>query len=125
MIGVENNLKINGVLLIIEHDSFTYADYMINDIEHGFYINVFNANTLEENFTSLKSKKSEKQTPSIDVHKYYSWREQDYHLRRHGFEYIRKQLFSNNINFSMNASRSYFYLYKLHNKENIPTSHTF
>ena len=38
-------LKINGLLIIVEHDAFTYADYMLNDIEHGFYLNVFNQST--------------------------------------------------------------------------------
>jgi ubiquinone/menaquinone biosynthesis C-methylase UbiE len=118
-------LKINGALIIVEHDSFTYADYMINDIEHGFYINVFNLNTSEENFINLSLSQSNKKIKSIDVNKYYSWPEHDYILRKNGFEYIRKQLYSNNINFSMGASRAFFYLYKLHNKNDIPANHTF
>ncbi len=118
-------MKINGSLIIVEHDSFTFADYMLNDIEHGFYINVFNENNPEEDYLHLKSKQIYKEKESIGVHRYFSWVELDYHLRRFGFEYIRKQLYSNNINFSLNASRAYFYLYKLHNKEFIPTSHTY
>jgi len=118
-------LKKDGLIIIIDHESFTYADYMLNDIEHGFYLNVFNKNTTEENFLDLKSKSIYKEKKSIGVHKYYSWVELDYNFRRHGFEYIRKQLFSNNINFSMGASRAYVYMFKLHNKEKIPASHTF
>lgn len=118
-------LKINGLLIIVEHDSFTYADYMLNDIEHGFYLNVFNKNTNEENFLDLKSKSIYKEKKSIGVHKYYSWVEQSYYLQKQGFEYIRKELYTNNINRSLGPSRAYMYIYKLHNKQKIPTSHTF
>lgn len=118
-------LKKDGLIIIIDHESFTYADYMLNDIEHGFYLNVFNKNTSEESFLDLKSKSIYKEKKSIGVHKYYSWVELDYNFRRHGFEYIRKQLYSNNINFSMGASRAYVYIFKLHNKLKIPASHTF
>ena len=118
-------LKKDGLLIIIEHDAFSYADYMLNDIEHGFYLNVFNQNTNEENFLDLKSKSIYKEKKSIGVHKYYSWVEQSYHFRKKGFEYIRKQLYSNNINRSLGASRAYMYIYKLNNKNKIPASHTF
>ena len=117
-------MKINGSLIVVEHDSFTYADYMLNDIEHGFYINVFNENSIED-YLNLKSKTFYKKDDSIGVHRYYSWPELDFHLRRHGFEWIRKQLYSNHINFSLSPSRPYFYLYKLHNKDFIPADHTY
>lgn len=117
-------MKINGSLIVVEHDSFTYADYMLNDIEHGFYINVFNENSIED-YLNLKSKTFYKKDDSIGVHRYYSWPELSYHLRRHGFEFIRKQLYSNHINFSLSPSRPYFYLYKLHNKDFIPADHTY
>ncbi len=116
---IKRILKINGTLIIVEHDAFTYADYMINDIEHGFYVNVFDQNTSEENFLDSKFRNLESKK-SIGIHKYYSWVEISYNLRKSGFEYIRKQLYSNNINYTMSASRAYFYLYKLDNKENIP-----
>ncbi len=118
-------MKINGSLIVVEHDAFSYADYMLNDIEHGFYINVFDENNVEEDYLNLKAKSVYKENESIGIHRYYSWPELDFHLRRHGFEYIRKQLYSNHINFSLNPSRAYFYLYKLHNKEFIPADHTY
>jgi ubiquinone/menaquinone biosynthesis C-methylase UbiE len=114
-------LKINGSIVIIEHDSFTYADYMLNDIEHGFYMNVFNENNQEENYLDLKDKTNMNDTStSIGIHKYYSWPELSYTLRNYGFDFIRKQLFNNHINTSSLATRAYFYLYKLTNKNFIP-----
>ncbi len=70
---------------------------MINDIEHGFYINVFNTDEKEK---------------SIGVHKYYSSPELDNHLRNYGFKYIRKEIFSNNINQSIGGARPFLYLYR-------------
>lgn len=118
-------LKINGSLIVVEHDAFTYADYMLNDIEHGFYINVFGENNVEEDYLNLKSKSVYKEKESIGIHKYYSWPELSFHLRKHGFEFVRKQLFSNHINFSLTATRAYFYIYKLTNKEYIPYNHKY
>jgi ubiquinone/menaquinone biosynthesis C-methylase UbiE len=124
---IKRILKLNGLLIIVEHDSFTYADYMINDIEHGFYMNVFDINANEENFldTQFQKAPSANKKKSIGVHKYYSWPEQSFILAKNGFSYVRKQLFSNDINLSMNASRAYFYLYKLGNKEDSPANNTF
>ncbi len=98
---IKRILKINGILIVIEHDSYTYADYMINDIEHGFYINVFNPAEKEK---------------SIGIHKYYSSVELNNNLINYGFEYIRKEIFSNNINQSIGGARPFFYIYTLGNK---------
>mgnify|MGYP000149983215 CR=1 FL=1 len=35
-------LKNGGLLLVVDHDSFTSAYYMLKDIEHGLYMNVYN-----------------------------------------------------------------------------------
>jgi len=113
---IKRILKKNGFLLIIEHDSFTYADYMINDIEHGCYINVFKSNTFNENFLNFtltkKNKKNENKI-SIDVEKYYSWPELTYMVLSYGFKYQVGRPYSNSIAETISGSRSIFILYKL------------
>jgi SAM-dependent methyltransferase len=106
-------LKKNAILLIIEHDAFTYADYMINDIEHGCYINVFKTNTFDENFLNLTSNKKKQEKNILGVSKYYNWPELSYLLESYGFRYKSSRPFNRILPESVSASRAFYYLYSL------------
>ncbi len=105
-------LKKNGILIIIEHDAYTYADYMINDIEHGLYINVFKINTNDENYLNLKSLKK-KEINSVEINKYYSLPEQTHLLSLYGFQYKFGRPFHNRIAPTISGSRSFINFYVL------------
>jgi ubiquinone/menaquinone biosynthesis C-methylase UbiE len=106
-------LKKNGILILIEHDAFTYADYMINDIEHGFYINVFKINTNEENYLNIKSFKKKEDDKSLGVYKYYSWPEQTYLVSSYGFQYKYARPYHNRLAPTISGTRSFIYFYVL------------
>ena len=101
-------LKKNGLLIILEHDSFTYADYMLNDIEHGFYMNVFNGNSPIEEF-STKNKSKNK----LGFVKYTDWVELDNLLDRYNLEYVSANNFSDSVYYSVTPSRTFWVIYKL------------
>jgi ubiquinone/menaquinone biosynthesis C-methylase UbiE len=107
-------LKNNGILIIIEHDAFTYADYMLNDIEHAFYINVFNENSLIEDYSSVsKKKKSDRKViKSLDVVKYYDWVELDNLLMKYNFTYQIGNMLQDHIKADTSATRVKFNIYK-------------
>ena len=67
-------LKKDGILLIREHDLFTYGDYMLADIEH------FKFDFIYKNF-SLKNT-----IKYLDITNYYNYLEWDYILLQNGFK---------------------------------------
>jgi ubiquinone/menaquinone biosynthesis C-methylase UbiE len=107
-------LKNNGILIIIEHDAFTYADYMLNDIEHAFYINVFNENSLIEDYPSVskKNKSNHKSIESLDIVKYYDWIELDNLLMKYNFTYQSGNMIKDHIKADTSATRVKFNIYK-------------
>ncbi len=108
---IKRILKNKGLLVIIEHDSFTYADYMLNDIEHGFYINVFKTNTLDESYLNLTSKNKKKDV--LGVSKYYSWPELGHIILLYDFEYKMGRPYNNSITMSTNATRPFSFIFQL------------
>jgi ubiquinone/menaquinone biosynthesis C-methylase UbiE len=91
---IKRILKKNGLLIMIEHDGFTPIDYMLFDIEHGLYINVYNDDSLTEEFSKL-SKDTKK--PDLGFIKYRDWVEYDNLFNKYGFEYKSASLFSEHI----------------------------
>lgn len=88
-------LKNNGLLIVIEHDAFTYADYMIADIEHGLGVHVYNPRDTD-----------------IGYIKYTNHIELNYKLNKYGFKPLHTSMFSSNINFDVSPSRIYYTIYK-------------
>lgn len=98
-------LKKDGILIILEHDSFTYADYMLNDIEHGFYMNVFDENSPIEEYSKTKNK--------LGYVKYNDWIELDNLVNKYNLEYVNAEVFSESITYSVTPSRTFWVIYKL------------
>lgn len=116
-------LKKDGVLVVIEHDAFTYADYMLADIEHAFYINVFNEDSTLEEFSSKISKKSKisknskkskkkQNIESLEIIKYYDWVELDNLLMKYNLKYMSGIFLHDSIKFDVSATRVMYGIYK-------------
>ncbi len=107
----------NGVLIIIEHDSFTFVDYMLNDIEHGLYVNVFN-DDYDDSFSNedykFRTQNIEKKK-YIDVVRYYDWLELDYIINKHNFTYKWGDVLSEHINMNIQSTRSFYFIYQKKN----------
>ncbi len=101
-------LKKNGLLIILEHDSFTYADYMLNDIEHGFYMNVFIEQSPIEEFS-----KKHKSKNKLGYVKYTDWIELDNLLYKYNLKYVAADIFSESVYYSITPSRTFSVIYKL------------
>lgn len=102
-------MKKNGLCVIIEHDSFTYADYMLNDIEHGFYMNVFNTDSNLESFSKKQISNTKNQLGFV---KYRDWIQMDNLLNKHNFQYMKADIFSEHINFETQPTRTFWCIYK-------------
>ncbi len=102
---IKRILKKDGLLIIIEHDSFTYADFMINDIEHGLYMNVFNDDTQLEETSKINN--------DLGYVKYFNWIELDNLTNKYGFEYTSADVLSEHINFNVLPTRTFWVIYKL------------
>ncbi len=109
---IKRILKKNGFLIIIDHDAFTYVDYMLADIEHGFYINVYNEDSYTEDYK--KSNKTSKN--SIDIAKYYDWIEISHLMNKYGFRYSRGDILSDHINTDVASTRASYYIFEHINK---------
>jgi ubiquinone/menaquinone biosynthesis C-methylase UbiE len=105
-------LKKDGILIIIDHDSFNYVDYMIADIEHAFYIHVFDENPRLEEYSKI-SKSKNKNIESLDIVKYYDWLELDNLLMKYNFKYMYGQFLNDSIKFDVSATRVKYGIYKI------------
>lgn len=111
---IKRILKKNGVLIIIDHDAFTYVDYMIADIEHAFYINVFDENPRLDEYSKIsKSKNKNKNIESLEIVKYYDWLETDNLLKNYGFKYMDGLFLHDSIKFDVSATRVKYGIYKI------------
>jgi ubiquinone/menaquinone biosynthesis C-methylase UbiE len=108
---IKRILKKNGILIIIDHDAFTYVDYMIADIEHAFYIHVFDENPRLEEYSKI-SKIKNKNIESLDIVKYYDWLELDNLLMKYNFKYMYGQFLHDSIKFDVSATRVKYGIYK-------------
>jgi ubiquinone/menaquinone biosynthesis C-methylase UbiE len=110
---IKRILKNNGLLIIIEHSSFTYADFMLNDIEHGLYMNVFSQDSLFEEFSSKKNKENNKEIHNLGNVKYFSWIELDNITNNYGFQYIKADILYENVNFNVQPTRTFWSIYQI------------
>ncbi len=105
-------LKNGGYLCLFEHDAFTYGDYMLCDIEHGFFMNVFNNNKNQiETYTKNKSEKRPKN--QLGFVKYRNWMQTDYLFHKYGFTFVNYSMYSSHINNEITPTRSFIVTYKL------------
>lgn len=108
---IKRLLKKDGVLIIIDHDAFTYVDYMLADIEHAFYIHVFDENPRLEEYSKI-SKSKNKNIESLEIVKYYDWLELDNLLKKYNFKYIDGSFLNDSIKFDVSATRVKYGIYK-------------
>ena len=101
---IKRILKKDGLLILIDHDSFTYIDYMLCDIEHGLYMNVFNEDSFAEEYTK-QGHKSHKPLNDLGFIKYRDWVEFDNLISKYGFQYERFHLFSEHIYYDVAPTR--------------------
>jgi ubiquinone/menaquinone biosynthesis C-methylase UbiE len=113
---IKRILKKNGFLIIIDHDAFTYVDYMLADIEHGFYINVYEENSYTEDYKISKKITKEKEKESIGIAKYYDWIEISHLMNKYGFRYSRGDILSDHINTDVASTRASYYIFEQINK---------
>jgi ubiquinone/menaquinone biosynthesis C-methylase UbiE len=103
-------LKKNGILIIIDHAAFTYVDYMLADIEHGLYINVYNIESELEKYRYTKKEDEDKK--DIDVIKYYDFPELDFVMSKYNLIFKATDIFSEHIYKSPSATRTIYTMYE-------------
>jgi ubiquinone/menaquinone biosynthesis C-methylase UbiE len=103
---VKRLLKKDGIFLMIDHDSLSFADYMLTDIEHGLFINVYNKQIQTNN----------KLNDDIMVVRYYDWIEMNYLMDKYNFTYLEGDILSNNINKRVKPTRSFYSFYQINKK---------
>jgi ubiquinone/menaquinone biosynthesis C-methylase UbiE len=100
-----------GILIIIDHTAFTYVDYMLADIEHGLYINVYNTESDLENYT-YTSKKNKSSKKNIDVVKYYDFPELDFIMSKYNLHFKATDIFTEHIYKTSTATRAIYTFYQ-------------
>jgi hypothetical protein len=103
-------LQNGGYLCLFDHDAFTYGDYMLCDIEHGFFMNVYNTKSKSKSKSKGKGKNTENQLGFV---KYRNWMETDYLFYKYGFELVEYDMYSPHIESETTPTRSFFAIYKL------------
>lgn len=104
-------LKKKGILIIIDHTAFTYVDYMLADIEHGLYINVYNRESALEDYT-YTSKKNKSNKKSIDIVKYYDFPELDFVMSKYNLHYKATDIFTEHIYKTSTATKAIYTFYE-------------
>jgi len=104
---IKRILKNNGLLIIIEHSAFTYVDYMLNDIEHGLYINVYNSNSLEE-----YSYNNDNRIKDVDTFRYYDFNEIGNIMRTYKFNYTVGDIFSESVSKKETSTFAHIMIYQ-------------
>jgi hypothetical protein len=82
------------------------------DIEHAFYIHVFDENPRLEEHSKISKSKS-KNIESLAIVKYYDWLELDNLLKKYNFKYLDGQFLNDSIKFDLSATRMKYGIYKL------------
>ena len=103
-------LKNGGYLCLFDHDAFTYADYMLCDIEHGYFMNVFNNKNSNE---TLENKNKNKKENQLGFVKYRNWLQIDYLFHKYGFKFVNAGEYSSHINKEVTPTRAFIVIYKL------------
>ena len=93
-------LKKDGILIIREHDLFTYGDYMLTDIEHFKFDFVYKNISLKNTIKQLA------------ITNYYNYLEWDYILLQHGFKWIWAKEISKSFIFTIMPTRSFYAIYQ-------------
>ncbi len=110
---VKRLLKKNGLFLLIDHDIISFADYMLTDIEHGLFINIYNKQTNKEKITNEEETKNKKSNDDIMIVRYYDWVEMNYLMEKYKFTYLEGDILSNNINKRVRATRAFYSFYQI------------
>ena len=93
-------LKKDGIIIIREHDAYSYADKMLCDIEHILYSNVYT------------NKKYNKKFIKTYYGKYFSWLEWEYLFDKYGFKYISSDYTNKSSYFELTETRSFYSIFK-------------
>lgn len=91
--------KKNGYFVIREHDVFNYADWMLADIEHNMW-------------TEVWGKKTDRSLRKYNKAYYKNWLEWDVIMNRFGFELVKGGFVSFSINWNLSPTRSFYGIYQ-------------
>ena len=109
-------IKNGGYLCLFDHDAFTYADYMLCDIEHGYFMNVFNNKNSNETLENKKQNKKQNQNQNqnqLGFVKYRNWLQTNYLFHKYGFKFVNAGEYSSHINKEVTPTRAFIVIYKL------------